>query len=56
MVAHERRRRALEVDTCHDECPHVEAKKLWVEALDVFGDDANMLGFLRAHGHLQDAT
>ena len=49
MVAHERRLRAGRTgDVCDDECPHVEARTLWVEALAAFGDRAHELSFLRS--------
>jgi len=48
MVAHERRLRAGRTDdVCDEECPHVEARALWVEALDAFGGRAHDLSFLR---------
>ena len=50
MVAHERRlRTGRTADTCDDECPHVEARTLWAEALATFGTRANELTFLRSH-------
>jgi hypothetical protein len=49
MVAHERRlRTGRTADTCDDECPHVEARTLWVEALATFGARAGELRFLRS--------
>jgi hypothetical protein len=52
MVAHERRLRAdAAADRCDDECPHVEARALWAEALSTFGAEAHELTFLRSHGH-----
>jgi hypothetical protein len=49
MVAHERRLRAGRPgDACDDECPHVEARTLWAEALAAFGDRAYYLSFLRS--------
>ena len=49
MVAHERRLRAeRRDDLCDDECPHVEARRLWTEAVATLGDRANELHFLRA--------
>ena len=35
---------------CSEGCPHEEAKTLWSAALDLFGEDASALGFLRNHG------
>ena len=49
MVAHERRLRAGRTDdTCGDECPHADARALWSEALQAFGDRAQELTFLRS--------
>jgi hypothetical protein len=49
MVAHERRLRTGRTgDVCDDECPHVEARSLWAEALEVFGERAHELSFLRS--------
>ena len=49
MVAHERRLRAgTSTDRCDDECPHVEARALWPEAVAAFGARAQELAFLRS--------
>jgi hypothetical protein len=49
MVAHERRLRTGRTrDVCDDECPHVEARTLWAEALAAFGQRARELSFLRS--------
>jgi hypothetical protein len=49
MVAHERRlRTGRDSDVCGDGCPHAEARTLWTEALDMFGDRAHELAFLRS--------
>ncbi len=49
MVAHERRLRTGRTgDVCDDECPHVEARTLWAEALVAFGERAHELSFLRS--------
>ena len=49
MVAHERRLRGgLTTDACDDECPHVEARTLWAEALATLGARASELTFLRS--------
>jgi hypothetical protein len=49
MVAHERRLRAGRGnDRCDEECPHVEARALWTEAVAAFGTQANELAFLRS--------
>jgi hypothetical protein len=51
MVAHERRLRTRTTgELCGDECPHVEARGLWTEALNTFGARANELAFLRSRG------
>ena len=49
MVAHERRlRTGRTADTCDEDCPHVEARTLWAEALATFGPRASELTFLRS--------
>ena len=49
MVAHERRlRTGRTADMCDEECPHVEARTLWAEALATFGARAGELTFLRS--------
>lgn len=49
MVAHERRLRLARTDdVCDDECPHVEARTLWTEAVATLGDRATELRFLRS--------
>lgn len=49
MVAHERRLRTGRTgDVCDDECPHVEARTLWAEALAAFGERALELSLLRS--------
>jgi hypothetical protein len=49
MVAHERRLRAGGTGhTCDEDCPHVEARTLWAQALATFGKRANDLAFLRS--------
>jgi len=48
MVAHERKIRAGTEESCADECPHAEARTLWIEAVQVFGDHARELTFLRS--------
>jgi hypothetical protein len=44
MVTHERNRRT----PCDDDCPHVEARELWAEAVAVLGETAHDLTFLRS--------
>ena len=49
MVAHERRLRSgRTADTCDDDCPHVQARTLWSEALAALGPRARELTFLRS--------
>lgn len=48
MVAHERKIRAGRDEVCDEECAHAEARALWVEALEIFGDRAQELAFLRS--------
>jgi hypothetical protein len=50
MVLHNRRAGGTRGDFCENDCPHVDAQALWIEALDVFGHRAHELGFLRTHG------
>jgi hypothetical protein len=51
MVAHLRRLRTSRRSVvCDDECPHVEARALWSEAVAIFGAQAARLSFLRSHG------
>jgi hypothetical protein len=49
MVAHERKIRAgRSEEVCDEECPHAEARSLWVDATEIFGDRAQELKFLRS--------
>lgn len=49
MVAHERKVRARRADElCDEDCPHAQARALWFEALEVFGNRAQELTFLRS--------
>jgi hypothetical protein len=49
MVAHERKIRAGHTGVvCDEECPHAEARSLWVDAMELFGDRAQELRFLRS--------
>lgn len=53
MVAHERRLRSNGSGSgCDEECPHVEARALWAEALGTFGARAHELTFLRSRGRV----
>jgi hypothetical protein len=57
MVAHERRLRAGRgADVCDEECPHADARILWVEALAVFGERAHELTFLRSRAAAQSGS
>ena len=52
MVAHERRlRTGRTTDACDDECPHIEARALWTEALATLGPRASELTFLRSRAN-----
>jgi hypothetical protein len=53
MVAHERKIRAGREEVCDEECPHAEARTLWVEAREVFGDRARQLTFLRSRAAVE---
>ncbi len=46
MVRH-RRRTGDVSDSCETDCPHEEAATLWLEAVDVYGERARELAFLR---------
>ena len=49
MVAHERALRAgRRSAACDDECPHVEARTLWAEAVATYGERAAELAYLRS--------
>ena len=51
MVAHERRLAGRSnADACDDNCPHEDARLLWTEAREVFGDIAPECEFLQSHG------
>ena len=53
MVAHERRlRTGVGGDACDEECPHAEARVLWLEAVATFGARAHELTFLRSRSGL----
>ena len=48
MVAHERKIRAGRTESvCDEECPHADARLLWNEAVEMFGEGARDLTFLR---------
>ena len=49
MVAHERKIRVGRTEeVCDEECPHAEAQSLWVAAMEILGDRARELRFLRS--------
>lgn len=50
MVMHARRFGAGPGPDCDDDCPHAEARGLWLAAVDVFGDLALDLTFLVRQG------
>jgi hypothetical protein len=51
MVAHERRLGSGGAGGCGDECPHAEARELWLEVLSTFGSRAHELAFLRSRAN-----
>jgi hypothetical protein len=51
MVRHGRRTGA-HTDACEIDCPHQQAASLWLEAVDVYGERALELAFLRSVGQL----
>ena len=50
MVAHQRPADTPRITRCDADCPHADARSLWQDAVDMFGDDAEQLVFLRRHG------
>jgi hypothetical protein len=56
MVKHVRLAERRRSDACGDGCPHDDAVVLWSDALAVFGEEANQLVFLRAHGRVVAPT
>lgn len=50
MVAHQRPADTARITRCDADCPHADARGLWQEAVDIFGDEAQQLVFLRRHG------
>jgi hypothetical protein len=57
MVTHERAlRRGRAEAACDEDCPHAEARTLWVEAVEVFGSRADDLGFLRSRAMQSNAA
>ena len=55
MVAHQRPADTARVARCDDECPHAEARLLWLEAMEVFGEHTQQFGFLRRHSVTRSA-
>jgi hypothetical protein len=49
MVVHQRRSESADANACDEDCPHTEARLLWLEALGTYGDRAHALRFLRQH-------
>lgn len=56
MVAHERKKRMTRDEVCDDECPHADAYALWIEAVEILGDRAYELTFLRSRAMVARAT
>jgi len=57
MVAHERKIRAGRTgEVCDEECPHAEARSLWDDATEIFGDRAQELSFLRSRATASSAS
>jgi hypothetical protein len=52
MVMHQRRTGPRRGKQCEVDCPHVEARALWLEALATYGDRASELVLLRTHGNV----
>ena len=50
MVMHRRRAGDEAGPSCDVECPHEQAGSLWLEALEVYGERARDLAFLRTFG------
>ena len=50
MVMHRRRTGDEAGPSCDVDCPHEQAESLWLEALDVYGERARELAFLRTFG------
>jgi hypothetical protein len=50
MVVHRRREGDVAGPSCDLDCPHEQAESLWLEAVDVFGERAHDLSFLRTFG------
>jgi hypothetical protein len=50
MVIHRRRAGDAGSLSCEVDCPHEQAEWLWLEAVDVYGERAHELAFLRSFG------
>lgn len=55
MVAHQRPADTARVARCDDDCPHAEARLLWLEAVESFGEHTEQFVFLRRHGVTRSA-
>lgn len=52
MVMHRRRAGDEAGPSCDADCPHGQAESLWLEALEVYGERARELAFLRTFGRV----
>jgi hypothetical protein len=50
MVVHRRRTGEAAGPSCDVDCPHERAESLWLEAVDIYGERAHELAFLRSFG------
>jgi hypothetical protein len=50
MVMHRRRAGDAAGPACDADCPHEQARALWLEALEAYGERAHALTFLRSFG------
>ena len=50
MVVHRRRTGERVGPSCDLDCPHEQAVSLWMEAVDMYGERAHELAFLRRFG------
>jgi hypothetical protein len=50
MVMHRRRAADAAGPVCDADCPHEQARALWLEALEAYGERAHALTFLRSFG------
>lgn len=54
MVRHRRRAGEAAGPACDVDCPHDQAESLWLEAVDVYGERAHELAFLRTLGRVSN--